>query len=166
MKRKKLLFLSVAIVFFATSFVVCAFDIGFHGDGGLPVVVSTAHASSSPTQRNRVWRLFNNSCHTPRGMSPTATVLERNICLVVHRRTSRANRRRALLALRRIDAVRFYDFQTKMLLNALERRRPDFFISATRLVTAPTPDGRFLLELISDRERVVLVLSGQRVPLE
>jgi hypothetical protein len=53
-----------------------------------------------------------------------------------------------------------------MLLEALNRRRPDFFISAVRLLAAPTPRGEFLLEMTRDRERVVLIMRGRRVPLE
>lgn len=150
MRCKKFFLMPVAIVF--AVIVICAAD--------------ATPASAGPAERNRVWQLFNNSCHTPQGMSPAATVFETNVCLAVHRRSSRANRRRALTILRRIDAVRFYDYQMEMLLTALNRRRPDFFIGAVGLLAAPTPRGEFLRELTGNRERVALIMSGDRVPLE
>lgn len=150
MKCKKHLLLHVAAAVFAVSICVA------HADD----------ASAGPAERNRVWQLFNNSCHTPQGMTPAATVFERNICLAVHRRSSRANRRRALIILRRIDAIRFYDYQMEMLLTALNRRRPDFFIGAVGLMAAPTPRGEFLRELTRDRERVTLIMRGEHMPLE
>jgi len=166
MRGNSLLFLLVATAFFTATFGAWRSGGDTDSDSGRPVFVAEALASSTPAERNRIWKLFNNSCHAPPDMTPAPTAFETNICLLVHKRSTRANRKRALLTLRRIKAIQFYDVQTDMLVVALERRRPDFFIAATKLVIAPTPGGRFISELISDRERVVLIMAGKRVPLE
>ncbi len=128
--------------------------------------VPMASASSGPMQRNRVWRLINTTCRPPEGMMPPPTELETNICRVVHRRMSDDQRRSALLALRRLDAIRFYDFQIDMLVAALRRARPPFFVRVVQLVASSSPQGRFLVELTRDIDRVVLVLTDRPVPLE
>ena len=119
---------------------------------------------AGPAERNRFWRVYNNRCLPPEGLTPTT--LETNLCLMVHRETASATRRRALLACRRIGAIQFYDWQTDLLVQALGRARPDYFIAAVHQVAAPNRLGRFVLELVADRSRVVLVLTNQQVPLE
>jgi hypothetical protein len=119
---------------------------------------------AGPVERNRFWRVYNNRCLPPEGLTPTT--LETNLCLMVHRETTPATKRQALLACRRIGAIQFYDWQTDMLVEALGRARPDYFIRAVRLVAKPNRLGRFVLELVADRSRVVLVLTNRQVPLE
>jgi len=122
--------------------------------------------ASGPAERNRVWKLFNNGCLAPPDMAPAPTAFETNICLLVHKRSRPQTRRGALLRLRQMKAIQFYDVQIELLVSGLSLRRPTYFTNVVKQVAAPNAKGRFLNELVSDPERVKLVMAGKRVPLE
>jgi hypothetical protein len=128
----------------------------------LPLFQVEASNPTGPTARNRIWRLFNNSCRRDH----SETSFELNVCRAIRRQTQQPVRQQALLTLRSMGAIQFDDYQLSFLMRGLASAPADNVIMVTRRIAAAGPLGRFVLELTDDQDRMRRFLTGQQILLE
>ncbi|MFH1047673.1 MAG: hypothetical protein V1738_05190 [Patescibacteria group bacterium] len=125
-------------------------------------IPAEASSPSGAERRNRIWRLFNNNCRRQH----SETELEVNMCVAMHRATPLPNRRAALQFLIRAGMINFPDNLMDFMVNGLANQPPDRVLHVTRRIATNTPNGRFLLQLCADENRMTRFLQRLQITLE